>query len=86
MSTIQVNTVGQVYRCGVCGAEVSVVKGGQGELAPRCCNQPMALLPVLHVAWFCPICGSELLVLKEGGGALAPRCCNTPMVRRELAA
>ncbi len=86
MSAIQVNTVGQVYRCDVCGAEVSVAKGGQGQLAPRCCNQPMALLPVLHAAYFCSICGSELMVIKEGTGELAPRCCNKRMVRRKLAA
>ena len=86
MNPRQINRVGQVYRCEVCGAEVGVVNGAPGELAPRCCNQPMSLLPQPHAAYFCPICGSELVVLKEGQGALAPRCCNRPMLRRRLAA
>ena len=32
----------QVYRCGKCGAEVEVVRGGGGTLI--CCKQPMDLL------------------------------------------
>jgi desulfoferrodoxin-like iron-binding protein len=86
MSTPQRNVVGQVYRCEVCGAEVSVIKGGEGELAPQCCNEPMSLLPELHRSYFCPVCGAELLVLHEGAGELAPRCCNEPMVARKRAA
>ena len=86
MSMQQANTVGNVYRCDVCGAEVSVVKVGQGYLAPRCCNQPMQLLPTRHATYFCAICGSELMVLSEGQGELGPRCCNKPMVRRKRAA
>ena len=82
MSTAQRNTLGQVYHCEVCGAEVSVVKGGVGALAPRCCNEPMRLLPRRQTSLFCPVCGAELLVLSDGPGALAPRCCNQPMVRR----
>ena len=31
----------QFYKCGVCGSEVAVVRGGGGTL--HCCNQPMAL-------------------------------------------
>ena len=82
MSTAQRNILGQVYRCEVCGAEVSVAKGGRGALTPRCCNEPMALLGQRQSAFLCPVCGAELLVLSEGPGTLAPRCCNLPMVRR----
>jgi superoxide reductase len=32
----------QVYKCGVCGAEVEVIRGGDGTLI--CCSQPMDLL------------------------------------------
>jgi len=32
----------QVYKCGVCGSEVEVIRGGGGTLV--CCNQPMNLL------------------------------------------
>ena len=32
----------QVYKCGVCGAEVEVIRGGGGTLV--CCNKPMNLL------------------------------------------
>ena len=86
MSRPQANTVGDVYRCDVCGAEVSVAKGGQGALAPRCCNEPMELLATRHATYLCPICGAELMVLNEGQGSLAPRCCNERMVRRKQAA
>ena len=32
----------QVYKCGVCGAEVEVIRGGGGTLV--CCGEPMDLL------------------------------------------
>ena len=32
----------QVYKCSVCGAEVEVIRGGDGTLV--CCSQPMDLL------------------------------------------
>ncbi len=31
----------QVYKCGVCGAEVEVIRGGAGTLV--CCDQPLNL-------------------------------------------
>jgi len=73
------NTVGQVYRCLVCGAEVTVIEGTRGELAPRCCNEPMRLLPQLHRAFRCPVCGAEIIVVHQGPGPLTPQCCNEPM-------
>jgi len=86
MSQAQRNRTGQVYRCPVCGAEVSVIRGGGGVLAPRCCNQPMALLPQLHIVYHCPVCGAEVMVLHRGAGDFAPRCCNRTMERLPLAA
>jgi desulfoferrodoxin-like iron-binding protein len=80
------NVVGAVYRCPVCGAEVSVVRDGAGALAPRCCNQPMERLAGRHKAYYCPVCGAEVMVIRPGAGALAPRCCNEPMVPRGIAA
>jgi len=75
------NRTGQVYRCPVCGAEVSVIRGGGGVLAPRCCDQTMTLLPRLHVVYRCPVCGVEMMVLRWGAGEFAPRCCNRTMER-----
>ncbi len=86
MSPPGANLLGQVYRCPVCGAEVSVIRGGEGELAPRCCNQPMKLLARRHEVYYCPVCGAEVMVLRHGAGELAPRCCNRAMVCRGLAA
>lgn len=86
MSGPQRDFRGHVYRCLVCGAEVSVVRGGIGEFAPRCCNQPMALLAQRHEVYYCPVCGAEVMVLRSGAGELAPRCCNRHMVPRALAA
>ncbi|HUT36621.1 MAG TPA: hypothetical protein VNE39_24240 [Planctomycetota bacterium] len=86
MSPQQRNLTGQVYRCPVCGAELSVIRRAQGALAPRCCNTAMLLLPEPHATYLCPVCGAELMVILEGAGPLAPRCCNTPMIRRKRAA
>ena len=86
MSPQQRNVTGQVYRCPVCGAELSVVRGALGALAPRCCNTAMLLLPELHATYVCPLCGAELMLIREGAGPLTPRCCNTPMIPRKRAA
>lgn len=75
----QRNVLGQVYRCLVCGAEVTVIKGAPGELAPVCCNQQMNLLPQRHRAFHCPVCGAEIVVIRQGPGELGPVCCNRPM-------
>ena len=77
---------GQVYRCPVCGAEVSVIARGDGSLAPRCCNRTMALLSIRHDSYYCPVCGSEIMVLKRGTGDLVPVCCNQEMDLRAAAA
>lgn len=37
-----VKAVGEVYKCNICGNEVSVTKAGGGELV--CCGQPMELI------------------------------------------
>jgi len=81
----QHNSVGQVYRCPVCGAEVSVIADGEGALAPRCCNRDMRLRPNRHDAYVCPVCGAEVMVLKESVGALTPFCCNEPMQVKQAA-
>ena len=86
MSPQQRNRIGQVYRCPVCGAELSVMRTATGDLAPRCCNTAMLLLPERHATYVCPVCGSGLMVIREGAGPLTPRCCNTPMIRRQVAA
>jgi desulfoferrodoxin-like iron-binding protein len=86
MTTSPQNLVGQVFRCPICGAEVSVIRSADGKLAPRCCNQPMELLSTHHESFRCPVCGAEIMVIRRGRGALTPRCCNEPMVAREVAA
>ncbi len=86
MATQQYNRTGQVWRCLVCGAEVSVVRPGEGALAPRCCNRAMEPLVWRHATYFCPVCGAEVMVIREGSDIPEPRCCNRPMLRRGLAA
>ncbi len=74
---------GQVFRCPVCGAEVTVIRGASGAtLAPRCCNRPMLLKNSRTVGYRCPVCGAEIVVIRQGGGELRPRCCNRDMVLR----
>ena len=35
-------TVGQKYKCSICGNEVVVTNAGEGELV--CCEQPMSVI------------------------------------------
>ena len=74
--------LGQVYRCRICGAELTVLRASKGELTPRCCNRFMDLKRERAAGYFCSVCGSELIVIHEGQGELKPRCCNREMVLR----
>lgn len=71
--------LGQVYRCPVCGAELSVIRPGKGGLSPVCCNKGMVLLVRINTVYHCPICGSELMVIRDGGERPEPICCNQRM-------
>jgi desulfoferrodoxin-like iron-binding protein len=75
---------GTIYRCPVCGAEVSVLARRYGKFDPVCCGVSMEMQPRRLVFYVCPVCHSEVAVLHMGGGTLRPRCCNTDM-RREAA-
>lgn len=72
------NILGSVYRCPVCGAELSVIKGGSGELKPICCNTEMIMLEPINTVYVCSVCRSELMVIKNGKN-LEPICCNKKM-------
>jgi len=76
-------SLGMVYRCGVCGAEITVLVARHGVFVPRCCNTDMAAQPKRRVAFYvCPVCGSQLGLIRTGrNGAetFEPRCCNTDM-------
>ena len=84
--------LGTVYRCPVCGAEITVIRDGGGRLAPICCNVPMEVLRGRVRFFCCPVCGAELAVIRRGlpaqagAGDLAPICCNEPMRLRSAAA
>ncbi len=73
-------TRGMVYRCNICGAEVTVLVGRGAGFEPRCCNRPMAPLGCRTRFYYCPVCGAEVGVLRVTGGAFEPRCCNREMV------
>jgi desulfoferrodoxin-like iron-binding protein len=72
----------RIYRCPVCGAELTVLAAGTGEFRPRCCNRDMIPQSRGLAFYVCPVCGAEVGVLLEGGGQFEPRCCNTNMNRR----
>ena len=76
-----VATVGQVYRCRVCGSEVTLIRAGGAEPTPFCCNQPMVRDEVEPV-YYCAICGAEVTVIRDGHGELTPYCCNQLMQRK----
>ncbi len=76
------NKIGSVYRCPVCGAEVSVMRHGGGSLGPFCCNVAMELTDQINLIFRCPLCGSELMVIKDTEeGGLEPYCCDNPMMK-----
>ena len=70
---------GDVYKCPVCGAELSLVRVvGKGP-TPRCCNTEMELTGRVNPVLVCPVCGCELMVIRGEVSSIAPRCCNTSM-------
>jgi len=71
---------GMVYVCRICGAELSVIKGGHGRLAPVCCNAAMTLVARINSIYACPLCGSEITVISGFSGSFSPVCCNTAML------
>ncbi len=76
--------IGQVYLCPICGAEVSVIKADNGDLAPVCCNEQMVLKKKLNAVYFCPVCKSEIMVVRGNESNLEPICCNKEMQRYKL--
>ncbi len=72
-------TKGMVFRCAVCGAEVTVLGDSTGEFCPRCCDCAMSPRDGLVAFYVCPQCGAEIAVLKKGEGEFLPRCCDSPM-------
>ena len=72
---------GRVYRCPVCGAEITVLASVAGNFRPRCCNTDMLVKRGQATFYVCPVCGAEIAVLKESAGEFRPRCCNTAMQR-----
>lgn len=76
--------LGQVYRCPICGAEVTVLAAHVGEFHPVCCSVAMQSAggAVLYV---CPVCGAEIAVLRSGMGKFEPVCCSVAMQVRQAA-
>jgi DNA-directed RNA polymerase subunit RPC12/RpoP len=71
---------GAVYRCEICGAEVTVLARQTDRFHPRCCNTDMVPKGSPVAFYLCPLCGAEIAVLKSGGREFLPRCCNRAMV------
>lgn len=80
--TVAPPQLGQVYRCSVCGAEVTLIRPGGAAPVPYCCNRPMDCLADPAPIFRCPICGAEIAVIRQGDGNLTPYCCNRLMLRR----
>ena len=70
---------GQVYRCPVCGAELSVLADRAGDFAPVCCSRPMEPQDERLAFYVCPVCGAEIGVVHAGESSFRPRCCDTEM-------
>ncbi len=78
------STSGNVYRCPICGAELSVIRSGRGHLSPICCNKRMELIESINPVYLCQVCHCEVMHIVVKGGRLNPTCCNQPMMRREV--
>ena len=76
---------GQVFRCLLCGAEVTVVRAGSSLPTPRCCNRFMVPETRLARVFYCLNCGAEVTVIREGGCVPTPRCCNRVMLPKVAA-
>jgi len=73
--------VGSVYRCPVCGAELSLIRPGGGHLAPVCCNRNMELLGKVSTVYHCSVCRCAVMHIVDRGGKLSLLCCNKSMER-----
>jgi len=73
--------MGSVYRCPVCGAEISLIRPGGGHLTPVCCNVKMELLGEVNAVYHCSVCRCTVMQIVDRGGTLSPRCCNRSMER-----
>jgi DNA-directed RNA polymerase subunit RPC12/RpoP len=69
-----------VYRCPICGAEVTVLGEPKGHFSPRCCGKDMALLARRVRIYFCPQCGAQVMLVTPGQGDFQPRCCGLDML------
>ena len=77
---------GRVYRCPICGAEITVLAHQVGDdFKPRCCNRPMMREQRQVVFYRCPVCGAEIGALRPHGPDFNPRCCNRDMIMEEAA-
>jgi desulfoferrodoxin-like iron-binding protein len=77
---------GLVYRCEICGAELTVLAFAMGVFEPVCCNAPMQPKPQRVTFYRCDVCGAEIAVIKAGPGEFSPVCCDQPMTREAPAA
>lgn len=78
-------SAGLVYRCGVCGAEITILVSKHGEFVPRCCNTAMVAQPQTVSFYTCPVCGAEIGLIRSGqrgAETFTPRCCNTDMLTK----
>ena len=71
---------GSVYRCPVCGAEISVLAGRHGVFEPVCCNVRMIKLSRRLVIYRCPVCDAEIGIVAASCGDFNPSCCNVKML------
>lgn len=70
---------GFLYRCPVCGTELTVLAHEMGRFAPQCCNRDMIKMKRRVAFYICPVCGAELAVVHPTEGRFDPHCCNVPM-------
>ena len=71
--------LGKVYRCPVCGAELTVLAPHTGDFQPHCCHVPMVLTGRRVRFYVCPHCGAQVAVIRPGTGEFTPVCCGERM-------
>jgi endogenous inhibitor of DNA gyrase (YacG/DUF329 family) len=76
---------GLLYRCPVCGSEVTVVAYEMARFAPQCCNRDMVRMKRRVAFYVCPVCGAEVAVIHPTHGRFSPHCCNKSMLLQAAA-
>ena len=72
---------GQIYRCPICRAEITVLARMEvKDFRPHCCNTAMEIMEHNAVFYMCEVCGAEVAAVRDVPEDFRPRCCSQLMI------